>query len=216
MRTTFALDTLLPKTRQAILASTLMQLDRWWYLTDLARRLDRRPSSLQRELAALTAAGILISKRDGNRVYYRANVACPFFHDLRGLLMKTAGLVDVLRRSLEPTEKSIDWAFVYGSAADSREHSASDVDLMIVGNVSLAALAPVLQKAERHLNRPVNPTIYSHEEFAKKVKSGHHFLRAVLKGRKIFICGDARDLAKAFGRRWRRAGRDSSSRSGAS
>ena len=190
-----SIDALFPKTRQAILATTMMRPDRWWYLSDLAKQLGRRPSSLQRELSALVRAGILRRRRDGNRVYFQADPDCPFRVELQGIMAKTAGLVDVLRGSLERLAKRIDWAFVYGSIARSEELSSSDVDLMVIGRVGLADLASALRDAERRLNRPVNPTVYARQEFAKKLKSGHHFLRTVLDGEKLFILGKADELA---------------------
>ncbi len=195
------IDALLPGTRQEILAATLMHPERWWYLSDLARHLERRPSSLQRELAALTDAGILRRRRDGNRVYFRAEPDCPFLAELQGLMTKTAGLVDVLRESLEPLAGRIDWAFVHGSIARREALSSSDVDLMIIGGVGLADLAPVLRDAERRLNRPVNPSVYTRQELARKLADGHHFLTSVIDGEKIDVLGSGDELASASGSR---------------
>src|SRR5262245_30298930 len=110
MRKKRPLDSLFPRTRQAILTATLLQPDRWWYLSDLAKHLGVPPSSLQRELAALVSAHILCRRRDGNRVYCQANADCPFLPKLQGLLVKTAGMVDVLHEALTPFAKRIDWA----------------------------------------------------------------------------------------------------------
>src|SRR6476646_10840053 len=129
MRTTVRpklIDVLLPRTRQAILSATLLQPDRAWYLHDLARHLHVRPSTLQRELAALTGAGVLKTHRQGRMVYYQADQESPVFGDLRSLLMKTAGLIDVLRDALEPFGQQITAAFIFGSIAQNRETSASD------------------------------------------------------------------------------------------
>src|SRR6266480_2009619 len=95
------IDALMPRTRQAILATTLMRPDRAWYLNDLARHLRLPPSSLQRELAALVRVGILKSRREGRMVYFQADSDSPVFPELQALLAKTAGLVDVLRESLD-------------------------------------------------------------------------------------------------------------------
>jgi len=99
--------------------------------------------------------------------------------------------------TLTPFKKSIKTAFVYGSIARSEELSESDVDLMIVGTVSLADLSPAIQKAEERLARQVNPTVFSQEEFARKVKQGHHFLKTVLGNDKLFILGSENELAAA-------------------
>jgi predicted nucleotidyltransferase len=171
--------------------------DRWWYLSDLAKHLHVRPSSLQRELAALVDAGILRRRRDGNRVYFQPNPDCPFLPELQGLLVKTVGVVDILREVLGRFTKRIDCAFVYGSVARAEELATSDVDVMIIGQIGLADLTPALRRAEARLGRPVNPTLYTRAEFATKLHAGHHFLKAVLDGEKLSVLGDPHDLAAA-------------------
>jgi DNA-binding transcriptional ArsR family regulator len=192
-----AIDALFPATRKAILAATLMQPERWWYLSDLAQHLGVPPSTLQRELASLVEAGILRRKRDGNRVYFQPDPDCPLLPELTGLMTKTAGLLDVLREALVPFASSIRWAFVYGSVARAEVRSASDVDLMVVGSVGLADLVSALRKAERRLGRPINPTVYTPEEFVQKRQAGHHFLKTVLQDEKLAIMGHEHELATA-------------------
>ena len=194
------LDALLPRTRQAILAATLVNPERWWYMSDLAKHLGRSPSSLQRELAALTHAGILRRRREGNRAYYQADPDCPFLRELQGILVKTAGLVDVLRNTLRPLARRIVLAFVYGSVARAEERSTSDIDLIVVGSIGLAQTAPLLRRAEERLKRPVNVTVYTPAEFAAKAKAGHHFLRAVLDRDKLFVLGNSRALESLIGK----------------
>jgi DNA-binding transcriptional ArsR family regulator len=195
MRKSRPLDALFPKTRQRVLAAVYLEPAREWYLSDLARHLNVRPSSLQRELASLVAAGILRRRADGNRAYYSAETASPIFADLRGLLLRTAGLKDVLAESLEPFKDRIAVAFVYGSFARRDEHATSDIDLMIIGRVGLAELAPRLKAAEESLLHPINPSIYTSEEAAEKLAVGHHFLGTVMGQGKLFILGCEDDLA---------------------
>jgi uncharacterized protein len=198
MRRKNALDALFPRIRQAVLAATLMDPTREWYLSDLARHIGVAPSSLQRELASLVEAGILRRRADGNRTYYRAETDNPIFGDLRGLLLRTAGLKDVLAECLARFRSRIDVAFVYGSIAREDDHAASDVDLMIIGDVRLSELATALKDAEDRLLRPVNPSIYTPAEAAVKLRAGHHFLGTVMGGVKLFIVGGRDELAAAL------------------
>jgi predicted nucleotidyltransferase len=200
MRTIKPLDVLFPKTRQAVLSTMLLHGQRSWYLHELAAHLRVRPSSLQRELSRLTAAGILMRRRHGNRVFYRVDEGCPLLVDLRSLLAKTVGLLDVLRAALEPFRPSIKYAFVYGSLARGEETSASDIDVLIVGQVGLADVAPALRQAERQLGRLVNPSLYSLGEFTKKMREGNHFLTTVWAEKKLVIQGDLDELARLIGR----------------
>ena len=194
MRTSIALDTLFPGVRRGVLTATLTHPEKWWYLSELADFLHTRPSSLQRELAALVQSGILEQRRDGRRTYFKAETRSPIFRDLRGIFEKTVGLVPTLRISLQLFDSKIACAFVYGSVARSEERATSDVDLMVIGNVGLAELSPSLRRAERRIGREINITNYSVAEFGKKVAQKDHFLTTVLKENLQFVKGEQRDL----------------------
>jgi predicted nucleotidyltransferase len=199
MRKIRTLDALLPKTRQGILAATLVLPEKAWYVSELARRMGVPSSSLQRELHDLTEAGILKSHRQGHMVYYQANADSPVFSDLRGLLFKTAGLVDVLANALKPLAAKLRTAFVYGSIAAGNEQSDSDIDLMIIGQVSPKELALPLRGARELLGREINPTVYTPAEFNKKQAASDPFLKQVLDKPKLFVLGNKDELGKVAG-----------------
>ena len=194
MRTHSSLDPLLSRPVQEILTALLLEREQPWYFRDLAKRLKRTPSTLQRPLESLVQAGIIRKWTEGNRVYFAREPQCPLLPELRGLLAKTVGLVDVLRDVLRPHAKAIQAAFVYGSVATGKERSASDVDLLVIGRTSLSDLSPGLAKAESRLGRPINATLYSPREFSRKLAAKNHFLRSVLAKGKIFVAGTAHDL----------------------
>lgn len=199
-KTVPALDSLFPSVRQGVLAATLTQPEKWWYLSELAEFLQTRPSSLQRELGSLEQSGILQQRKDGRRTYFKAETRSPIFRELRSIFDKTVGLIPALRVALDPFADKIACAFVYGSIARREERATSDVDLMIIGKVGLAALAPTLAKVEKRLGREVNVTNYSQDEFRRKISEGDHFLTTVLKGNVQFVKGEKRDLDAAAGK----------------
>lgn len=203
MRKSNLLGALVSRTKQQILAATLMQPEREWYLLELARHLGVRPSSLQRDLKVLTEAGILKSRKSGNRAYFQADTNCPIHGELAQVLLKTVGLVDVLREALRSLANRINFALVYGSIATASERSHSDIDFLVVGDVALSQLAPILRKAELRVGRPVNPTVYGAAEFEKRFREGNHFLKAVLQGEPLFIIGGPHELAKLTAERAR-------------
>jgi predicted nucleotidyltransferase len=201
MRKSSLIDPLISKSTQDLLAATVLQPGRWWYLSELANHLRRRPSSLQQPLTALVSAGILSRRKEGNRIYFQANPDCPFLPELQGLMAKTVGLVDVIRELLSPLGDQVEVAFIHGSVAKSREHAASDIDLIAIGSLGLAELSPVLETAEARLGRPVNAQVYSPVEFAKKLAAKNHFLCSVLDHEKLFVVGTPHDLERIAGRK---------------
>ncbi len=143
---------------------------------------------VQRELRQLVDAGLVTRKTLGTHTLYSANEAGPVFAEMRSLVAKTVGIHDVLLAALQPLEKKINLAFVYGSVARSRESHQSDVDLMIVGRVHFADVVERIAEAQKTLNREINPTVYTVNEFASRVPG--NFLKTVLVGKKLFLIGD--------------------------
>lgn len=167
-----------------------------YHLRQIARDAGVSPGAAHRELTLLAAAGIVTRTEQGRQVYFRANRECPVFAELKSLLLKTAGVADVLREALGPLRERIVAAFVYGSVARGDERPGSDIDLLVVGDASFAEVAAALGPAQERLGREVNPTVYPPAEFAAKLASGHHFMMSVMAGGKVFVCGDEHDIRR--------------------
>ena len=199
MRKSPIIEALFPEIRGKILGATLMRPEKNWYLTELSTFLHTQPSSLQREIDALSRAGILQQWREGRRVYLKPDALSPVFSDLKNLFAKTTGLVPVLQQALEELGDRIKVAFVYGSMARSEEVSESDIDLMIMGAAGLSEMIPALKRTEAILGRPISPTIYSTEEFGRKTRARDHFLSTVLSSATQFVKGSDNELEQLTG-----------------
>lgn len=62
--------------------------------------------------------------------------------------------------------------------------------------MSLEDILGCVSELERSLGRAINPTVYSLSEFKAKLEKGNHFLNSVVRGEKIFLIGDERELRK--------------------
>lgn len=98
-------------------------------------------------------------------------------------------LESILALALGPLSSQIELAFVFGSVARSRQGIESDVDLFILGDVSLRELSGSLATAEKSLGRQINPVIYSRQSFCQKYQSGDPFLADVYRREKIPVLG---------------------------
>ncbi len=192
------IDAIMPRNRQGILAALLLNPEQTWYLSDLARHLKVPRSSLQREIGALAAVGIIKTRREGRMIYYQADAENPVFPDLQGLFAKTAGLADVLRDALHPVHNRVHFSFVYGSIARNEETPISDIDLLIVGDIGLKDISAAVRHTQERLGREVNPKVYRPGEFAKRVGARDHFLLSVLQKPKLFVIGTKRELDEAI------------------
>jgi len=178
------------KSMRVILARLYGRPDRRFYVRELARAAATPPSSLQRDLAALAAAGVIERHEDGRQVYYQANASCPIFGELKGIVNKTFGVADFLRDMLRPHAKHIRAAFVYGSVAKGTEAPGSDVDLLVIGDLPPSRLAIDLGKIDMALGRRVSLASYSVDEFVELSAQENNFITRVLHGPVIWLIGN--------------------------
>lgn len=205
-------DLLFGAYRRDALALLLLHPNTALHVREIARVTGKAPGTLLRELDRLADAGILLRKPVGNLVQFQANDRCPIYEDLRNILKKTAGVADVLRAALESLKGRIRIAFVYGSVARGDERDGSDLDVMIVGDVTFAEVIGALAPLHESLRREVNPNVYPPAEFAAKLAAREPFLQRVVADTKIFLIGTENDLGEFGSNRQAQAAFGDSSR----
>lgn len=150
-------------------------------------------ASVRQELGKLERLGMVARRRDGNRTYYTAQTGHPLYSDIRGLVLKTSGLVELLQKAL--STDGIACAFVFGSLASGTATPDSDVDLFVVGSLGLRRVTALLSGLGHRLGREINPHIFSVAEFARRRDAREHFVGNVLAAPKLFVIGSDHDLA---------------------
>ena len=167
------------------------------HVREIERRSGLNDSTLRQELRKLVRLDLVQSRKDSNRVYYRAKSENPLYPEIRNLVLKTSGLSDVLESALR--DKRIRVAFVFGSVARGEEKAGSDVDLMVIGQLGLRDLSRLLSGIEEKIGREVNPHVLREEDFRKRIRAREHFVSSVMDSPKIFVVGSQREL-EAMGR----------------
>ena len=151
-------------------------------------------NSIRQELKKLSRLDLVNSRRDGNRLYYKANTSHPLHAVLLELVTKTVGFVALLSMAL--THPEIQIAFIFGSQARNKEVAGSDLDLVIIGDIGLREFSHLISGQEEQIGREINPHIYSRVEFKKRQNTGDHLISKVLAGEKIFIIGSENELTR--------------------
>jgi len=167
------------------------------HMREMERQAALSLGTIRQDLQKLVKLDLVKARRDGNRLYYRANIDHPLFPEIRNLVLKTAGLVEVIKSALD--REGIEVAFIFGSLARSKERAESDVDLMVIGTIGLRSLSSRLSGVSEQIGRETNPHALSIEEFRRRKQNGNHFLSNVLASPKLFIIGSENDL-EAMGR----------------
>jgi predicted nucleotidyltransferase len=190
-------DALFSKVQQQILGLLYGQPDSTFHTNEIIRLAKSGTGAVQRELTKLTAANLITVKQVGNQKRYQANRATPLFSELRSIVIKTFGLSDIIRDSLELCTQKIQLAFIYGSIAKQEDTASSDIDLMLISDdLTYAEVFDLLENAEMKLGRKINPTFYSQAEWRRKYNEGNNFIIQLSQQPKIFLIGTENEFTK--------------------
>ena len=183
-------DALFTSTQQKVLGLLFGQPERSFFVTQIMELARSGRGAVQRELQRLESAGLVSVQMRGNQKHYKANRDSPLFDEICSIVRKTVGLEEPLRVAVESLPEVVDLALIYGSVAKRADTSASDVDLLIVADdLTLEQVYSALSPAEAMLDRKINPTLYTSEEFDRRHARGNAFLKRVLSGPVIVLSG---------------------------
>jgi predicted nucleotidyltransferase len=182
--------------QQRVLGLLFGQPDRRFQSNELIRVAGSGTGAVHRQLQRLAAVDLVTVTHIGSQKFYRANASSPVFTELHGLIAKTVGVVEPLRRALAPLADRIHAAVVYGSVAKGTDRADSDIDLLVLSDSVrhddvYAALAP----AEQELGRSVNPTLLSPESWRGKRAVPDSFASRVAQSPHLVVLGSEDDLA---------------------
>lgn len=189
---------LFPEYRRRVLGLLLLRPDEALHGREIARRTGLPAGTITRELGKLAEVGLLKREKRGNQQVYSADTSGPIFAELASILRKTSGLADVLVQALAPVAPKLRVAFVFGSVAQGRETAGSDIDVLLVGELSFREAVELLFPTQAVLGREVNPKVFATDEFMAKMKV-EPFLADVLAKPKLFLIGNDRDLEELAG-----------------
>lgn len=182
--------------RRQLLATLMLRSDERFHVRELARMTRISAGSIHRELKAMAESGLLLRERVGNQVFYQANQACPIYEELAAIFRKTIGLAALLREALTEASGRIDLAFVFGSMASGRQTPASDVDVLVLGDVSLAEVVKALSPLQATLGRDVNPVAMTVARYSRELGRQDRFATRVLHEPKVFMIGNEDEFAE--------------------
>jgi len=181
------------KTRKEIFRLYFTNPESEYYLRELERILEIPVSMIRNELIRLEGDGIFQARKKGNQTYYFLNKTYPLFNEFKSIVFKTVGIQGMLKEILRKI-KGIEVAFIYGSFAKQEENAKSDIDILIIGKIDDSMLIGEVRKLETILQREINYSLITRDEFKKKAKEKGSFIAELVKNPKIFLVGEKDDL----------------------
>lgn len=174
-----------------------MNPERELYVREVERLTGEDYKNVSMELRNLEEIGLLSSRNEGNLKYFSLNKGFVIYEELKSIFMKTKGAVGIIREAVS-TKRHIDYAFIYGSFATGEERAESDIDVMVIGGISLEEVLRLIRGPEEKLSREINVSLYDLQEMRKRVKDRNPFIMEVLEGSKIMLVGDEDELRRVI------------------
>ncbi len=177
------------KIRVEILSVLALNPESSFNINELSRVTGFSLRGVDRELKNLLSGGLLRREISGNQHRYQLDPACPIRKEVKGIIAKTVGIADVLKKGLAQVREEIHLAFIYGSFASGDYGNESDVDLFIVSDISGIKLSELLGPLQEQLGRAINTSQFSLLEYQQRKEKGDHFVNRVLDGPKAVLYG---------------------------
>jgi len=177
------------KIRVELLSVLALNPESSFNINELSRITGFSLRGVDRELKNLLSGGLLRREISGNQHRYQLDPACPIRKEVKGIIAKTVGIADVLKKGLAQVRDEIHLAFIYGSFASGEYGNESDVDLFIVSDISGVKLSELLGPLQEQLGRAINTSQFSLLEYQERKEKGDHFVNRVLDGPKVVLYG---------------------------
>jgi predicted nucleotidyltransferase len=171
-----------------LLGLLLLQPERSFTLSELAKALDAPSSSVHRELERAEDAGIIVRDATSRPHQFRAAADDPVAELLSALLTRTVGIETELAETLDRPDVHL--ALIYGSWATGKRRPDSDVDVLVVGSADLRDLRRAVRPIGKAAGRTIDVTTFAPREFQELIRDKSSFARRILDEPTLTLTGD--------------------------
>ncbi len=156
------------------------------YINELARILELDPKNTEAKLKEFEKDGLFKSEFRGKERYFFLSKGNPVLKHYRQIFLKTYGIEKRLK-DIFGGIKGLKDAYIFGSYANDKMDSASDIDILAIGSHSILELERPIVRLQKEIGREFNVMNLSPEEFEAKKKNKDPFINTVFKSKIIKI-----------------------------
>jgi len=187
-------DLFISKTRVKLLETFLTDSTQMFHVRDMVRKTGDEINAVRRELSRMESLGMVKKEPRGNRLYYWFRHDYEYYSDLLSLVAKNTGLGLALIKNKNKLG-TIRVAMLSGRFVRRLERrDQNDVDLLVVGNVSMPELSALIKAEEGVRGTAINYTPMTEEELKFRKVRRDPFLQQIMAQSRIMIIGSDEDL----------------------
>jgi DNA-binding transcriptional ArsR family regulator len=171
----------------------MKDIKRECYLREVSREIDEPASAVQREIQKLEEFGLVTTRRKGNHRYFAIKEDFPLLPEIKGLFLKSEGIIDYLQDCFEGLE-GVQLAFIYGDFAKKPSMTA-EIGIIVIGQPGPKLLERMINSIQATLRRKVSCSVYGPDEFGSLLEKQDPELNKVLGGEKIILVANVAERA---------------------
>lgn len=183
------------KTRVKLLETLLERPGKIFYIRELVRLIGEQINAVRAELNRMERVGIVSSENRANRKYYGFRKDYLYFDELLRLVAKSTGLGGAIIKERLKLGR-VKFTALSESFLKGHENDATEVDLLVVGNIVLPQLSQLVRAAESRRGSEINYTVMTEEEFNFRKKRRDPFILSILAKPKVMLVGDEQELVE--------------------
>lgn len=187
-------DIVVSKTRVKLLELFLSDSTAMYHVRDLVRKTNEEINAVRRELLRMENAGLVKKEARGNRLYYWFRKDYIYFSDLLSMVCKSTGLGGAINKNKSKLG-NVQIVTISGRFARHEPRKKPDeVEVLVVGDVSMQELAAIVRVEETKREQPINYTPMTMDELKFRRTRRDPFLQSILMSERIVIVGNEEDL----------------------
>lgn len=181
------------KVRVKILRAYMSDVAPEYHVRELVRVLDEEVNAVRRELQNLEVAGVLKSRKDGNRIVFSINESCLILPELRSIIRKDNPTVKKIHKMLTK-QQNLKIALLTENFFTQNYTSEKDIDMLLIGIVDVNELNKDIEMLEKELGRTIKVALFRVEEFDFRKKNREDIVYKAIRTDKILLLGSESDL----------------------
>ncbi len=181
------------KVRIRVLSKYMEDVNKPYHVRGLVRELGEEINAVRRELLSLKKAGLLTSKKDGNKIMYTIDKECPIVWELRAIFFKESDTGKLLYEKFLPIE-GIKVVILTEAFLKNKYIEKSDIDILFIGDMKIRELSVAVSSLEKELSRSIRYVAMKIEDFEFGKKKRDPILINALMKDKVILLGKDSDL----------------------
>ncbi|MFH1171613.1 MAG: winged helix-turn-helix domain-containing protein [bacterium] len=172
------------RTRVKLLRLFLVNPGEQFFVREITRRIDEQINSVRRELANLEDLGLLEEKTRDRKRYYRLNISCVLYPELRALILKSRIAIEQNLVSKLKNMGSISFVTLTGVFTGVED---AKTDVLIVGRVNRKQIRSLMKKLQVNFDSEIRYTVMNLREFNYRRDITDRFLYTILENKRVTL-----------------------------